>query len=190
MPENEPFDRVIDSALSSYGDSKAGPELAQRVLVRIASEAALRRRWMLWAIALPVAAGLLLLAVFFAAKPGGRPVENAEQAHPSRKPATVAHVEPAVAPRSAPPEHKNARSQQPHRSLAAAAATPAPLPKLDVFPTPEPLTPAEQALVEFAARAPQAERKALVEAQQQIGQPLSIAAIKIPPLEPAESQDN
>jgi hypothetical protein len=57
------------------------------------------------------------------------------------------------------------------------------LPKLDVFPAPQPLTPQEQALVVFVAQAPETGRKAFAEAQQKIGTPISIAAIHIPPLE-------
>jgi hypothetical protein len=58
-----------------------------------------------------------------------------------------------------------------------------PRPKLDIFPTPQPLDPGEEALARFAAQAPEAERKAFLEAQQQADAPLHIAAIHIKPLE-------
>src|SRR5258708_16679208 len=71
-----------------------------------------------------------------------------------------------------------ARTRKPH---APVAPTPA-LPKLDVFPSPQPLTPQEQALVVFVAQAPETERKAVAEAQQKIKAPISVAPIHIPPL--------
>jgi hypothetical protein len=64
------------------------------------------------------------------------------------------------------------------------------LPKLNVFPTPQPLTPSEKALVTYIAHAPEAERNALVDAQKQMDAPLSIAAIDIQPLEPPEEGGN
>jgi hypothetical protein len=66
---------------------------------------------------------------------------------------------------------------------------PAPLPKLDVFPTPRPLTAEEQALAVFISHASDAERKALIESQKQFQAPISIAAIRIPPLETLKPLD-
>jgi hypothetical protein len=68
--------------------------------------------------------------------------------------------------------------------METGAATAAPLPKLDVFPTPQPLTPEEQVLAVFAAKAPLTERQALLDAQKQADAPLSIAALQIQPLDP------
>jgi hypothetical protein len=64
------------------------------------------------------------------------------------------------------------------------------LPKLDVFPTPQPLTPEEQALVAFAVRAPESERKSFIEAQRQAEAPLRIAAIEIPPIDSPDKDTN
>jgi hypothetical protein len=65
-----------------------------------------------------------------------------------------------------------------------------PLPKREVFPTPQPLSPEEQAFVEFAARAPETERQLFIEAQKRDDAPLSIAAIEIQPLDPPDHGGN
>lgn len=59
-----------------------------------------------------------------------------------------------------------------------------PRPKLDVFPTPQPLTSQERALVSVTTEAPVPVRKALADAQTQDNFPIHIAAIHIPPVEP------
>jgi hypothetical protein len=83
--------------------------------------------------------------------------------------------------------HHQSRTPSRRRSEQTLAATqPAPAPKLDVFPTPQPLTPEEHTLVAIAAQAPAPLRKALVEAQLQPGEPLRIAAISIPPIKPPD----
>jgi hypothetical protein len=64
------------------------------------------------------------------------------------------------------------------------------LPKLDVFPSPQPLSPEEKALVSFAARAPEPVRQALIDAQTQADAPLNIAAIEIQPLDPPDQGGN
>jgi hypothetical protein len=85
-------------------------------------------------------------------------------------------------------KQKRIAVQQSHSSAQAAKS--APLPKLDVFPTPQPLTPQEQALAVFAIHGPEPERKALAKAQQQIDAPLSIAAIHIPPVQSPDKGTN
>jgi hypothetical protein len=66
---------------------------------------------------------------------------------------------------------------------------PAPLPKLDVFPTPRPLSPEEQAMVRFVATTPPSEIQAMQKAQQQQDEPLHIAAIVIQPLKPLDETE-
>ncbi len=57
------------------------------------------------------------------------------------------------------------------------------LPKLDVFPTPRPLSPEERALV-VSVQAPEPPRSALVKGREQDDDSVHIAAIHIPPIEP------
>ena len=67
------------------------------------------------------------------------------------------------------------------------APTPqAALPKLDVFPAPQPLTPQEQALVTYISRASAAKIQALIKKQNEPEQPLNISALRILPLEPPD----
>jgi hypothetical protein len=185
MPDQDDLDRLLRSALSTYGDPDSG--LAQRVLARISAEVAPapRRRWLPWAIALPAAACLLLFVVLSGPKPTHPPSGSARQTFQTQDlPRITAHTEPVPALSS------KAHLLKPRPHLTTAGTRTAPLPKLDVFPTPRPLTPEERALAVFAAQAPESERQSLIEAQKQIDAPLSIAAIQIPPLEPPQKGTN
>ncbi|MDE3186780.1 MAG: hypothetical protein KGM96_04560 [Acidobacteriota bacterium] len=175
---------MLDSALTTYGDPGPDSGLEQRVLARVAATGTPRphRRWLRWAIALPVAACLLIL-VMSKPKISHSPDAHSTGVTQASEPA-AARPEPQLAlqPASASRGELAARKSRPHS--VAVAAKKAPLPKLDVFPTPQPLTPQEQALVAFATQAPAPERKALLEMQKQMSEPIRIAAIHIPPIEP------
>jgi hypothetical protein len=175
------LDELIQSSIATYGEPAPNSELAHRILVRIAAEAepTPARRWLPWAIALPVAACLITIFILFETRPVHIPAEVANHA---QIPAQLHNDIATTAPHLTQLENKKtmARHEVSPR-LAAVNSKAQPLPKLDVFPTPQPLTPEEQALVQFAARAPAAERKALLEEQPDA--PLTIAAIKIQPIE-------
>lgn len=194
MRDKDELDLLLDSALSTYADPGPDSGLEQRVLsallaarVPVTPAASPRRRLLLWAIPLPVAACLLLL---WYSTPGIQRV-------PSTLPQQDRHVHPApivpevalaveTRPR-APHATKHVPSApQPSTQTVASAA----FPKLDVFPTPHPLTPQEQAFAVFAVHASEAERKALAEAQQRINAPLSFAAIHIPPVQSPDQGTN
>jgi hypothetical protein len=64
------------------------------------------------------------------------------------------------------------------------------LPKLNVFPAPQPLSPEEQILARFVTEAPPAERAAFLDAQRQADSSLDIATIHIPPLDPPVKGSN
>ncbi|HEY3628411.1 MAG TPA: hypothetical protein VGL00_19140 [Terracidiphilus sp.] len=160
------------------------------------------RRWPAWAVAVPVAAALLLW--FSIAKIHHAPAiqnQEAHQAngpqapaasapsHPDRSGAhnqTLAGAKPLIDSQAVMARLKSRPDTGPNRSTATEAVNPEPLPKLDVFPTPQPLTPQEQALVVVAAQTPEPELRALIEAEKQNGQPFPIAAAHIPPLEPPD----
>jgi hypothetical protein len=191
MRENDELDLLIDSVLSTYGDPGPDSGLDQRVLARISSARAServapasRRRWLPWVVGLPVAAGLLLFFFLAGPKTASPPTSVAKgMAQTQQVPIVTAPSEAASAHRSEPVSSNghvpfNLRS----RSGKQASRTVA-LPKLDVFPTPQPLTAEEQALVAFAVRAPESERRSFIEAQKQAEAPLRIAAIEIPPLD-------
>lgn len=193
MRKNDAVDSLLDAALRSYADDSTPSGLEARVLARVAEVRASeeharssRPRWVPWAFALSAAAALLLaIAVsMWRAITAPKPEEGggAIDAHSVQEPArSTAQNRPDVSSNRADGSRDMARASAPQprkRSVAKAV----PLPKLDVFPTPRPLSPEEQALVAFATRVPEQQRKAVLEAQQQDNAPLSIAAIKIPPL--------
>ena len=62
-------------------------------------------------------------------------------------------------------------------------------PKLEVFPTPRPLTAEEQALVAFVRRAPPAVKKAVIEDQQHWDDPIIVADLRDPSLQSGSHQD-
>ena len=186
MRANDDLDLLLDSALSTYSDP--GPEagLETRVLARVTAQAAPapRRHWLPWALALPVAACLLLLVHSGPRITQPRATHSTGKALRLQEPDVATNrseQQPALqlAPRQG--SKRAGFKAQPHFAVVVAKA--ARLPKLDVFPTPQPLTPEEQALAFFAANAPEPERKSLLKAQEQADAPLRIAAIHIQPLE-------
>ncbi len=187
-PESVPeLDALIRSSIASYGEPAPNSKLAPRILMRIAAEPepTPAHRWLPWAIALPIAASLITIFMFFDTRPVHAPAGLANQA---RVAAPQVNSPAASLAKDAPYQTRREKLNELSRSnvrpqKAAAVAKAQPLPKLDVFPTPQPLTPEEQALVQFAWRAPAAERKALLEEQEQPDAPLTIAAIKIQPIE-------
>jgi len=180
------LDALIRSSIATYGQPAPNSELAKRILIRIAAEPeqAATRRWLPWAIALPVAACLITIFMLFETRPVHAPAGLTNRAQiPAQLHDNIAPGEPHQT------QHENKKTLvQPELRprLAMADSKTQPLPKLDVFPTPQPLTPEERALVQFVAHAPAAERKALLEEKEQPDAPLTIAAIKIQPIEMPE----
>lgn len=193
MRDEQDLDRVLNDAVATYGDPGPDPSREQRILAlvqsRVANEArsATRRpdlhRWLPWAMALPVAAGLLLLFLL-----------PSKTSHPAHEP--IAHMQmtpkPAVSG-TARPHSEPARPIRALRPLQLASMQPLAqnlvprpkrdVPKLDVFPAPQPITAEERALAVIAAETPAPLRRALVEAQKQEDAPIKIADIRIPPLD-------
>lgn len=190
MSEHDELDVLLDSALGRYGEAPAGIE--GRVLRRIAAESvsnigkekarAPRRAWLWWAIPVPVAA--LAVALLWM-NPGA--VRHRSQTPPPQQARGDAEAqshnlvtgERATSPDRRAIPHVAKRSAFRSHSQSAVAA----LPKRDTFPTVEPLTSEEHALVQLAGGSSESARKALIEAQREADQPLDIAAIHIQPLE-------
>lgn len=192
MPDNrDELDRLLDSVLATYADPGPDSGLASRILSRLAAEAgpAPRRRWLPWVIALPAAAVLLLFILLSGPETNHRAVAP-KQARVSQQPPAAPQAANRPAPSAAPIRRAGTPLGKPRPRRAALAAHWAPLPKLDFFPTPQPLSPEEQALVEFAAHASKSDRESLLKAKEQADAPLRIAAIEIKPLEPPASGAN
>lgn len=196
-------DDLLDRALASYSQEPlAGIEY--RVLARVRAEAVRPvARWWIWAGPAAVC-GCLLLAF---AVTGYRAPIPAPIPAPIAGVAQVAKLQPGVTSRMLTTRASdmiavlpitNTRRKQAMRqhSSAALATAGAELPKLDVFPSPAPLTPQDETLASFAAAHPQQAREALATpgdlkppAALEI-KPIQIAAIEIKPLvNPEHRQD-
>jgi hypothetical protein len=190
MHEKDEIDLQLDSALSTYADPGPHSGLEDRVAAALRAVRAgensptpRRWRWLPWAIAVPVAACLLLLW-FSTLKMRQLPWSQQQQVRETRPAPIPSGTGPSTAVRT----HTSARVKRPiHMAQAPSAveiSKAIPRPKLDVFPTPQPLTAEERALVQVVTQTPLPAREALVEAQSLDASPVRIAEIQIPPLEP------
>lgn len=183
MPERDDPDRtldqLIDSALASYAEPRPG--LEQRMIARISGEVAVpsrSRRWMLPAIAVPLAASLLLFAHLIPKRPQQQRVHIAEAPVAS----SPGRVEGTPAKHPSPISMPHAHNRSSKRLPGQVRSNVNQRPKLDIFPAPQPLSDAEQVVVRFASEASEANRKALVAPQRDFEEPIQITAIHIPPL--------
>lgn len=203
---DDELDQMIDAGLSTYAEPRAG--LEQRVLASVAAEreahivlsqvsesrpgppgvraktggerVSVGPAWRMWAVGLSMAACVLIAITV-----GVRRVE-APQSHNQQ----AANSTPApVVDHPAAPELRHETAVRvgvkrgAHRNVEARLPR---LPKKAVFPTPQPLSPEMQALAQFVARAPEAQRRELIEAQAKLDAPITIAPLKIAPLEIAD----
>ncbi|HEY2468740.1 MAG TPA: hypothetical protein VGI45_12990 [Terracidiphilus sp.] len=187
MSERDELDQLIDLALANYAEPRAG--LEQRMLARISLQVVQspRRRWVLVAaIAVPAIAVLLLLSYLI---PWSLRRQPGQMAYTPKVSSVAPHVT-VLAPHAVrvptPPRRIRPRVQASDRVLSNAI----PRPKLDVFPAPQPLSTGEQALVSFVAQASEDDRKALIEDQKRVDEPLNISAIRIPPLQLPEGNQH
>jgi len=176
----------IDTALQSYAEPVEVPDTrvaVARVLERVRSESP-RRRIGWWGFA--VAATCFVMAAVFAAwiLPGSRVPEIAWLP----KPPGVARVL-GTNSLAELPDHRARKAAHQNRAPAVESAQER-LPKLDVFPTPRPLTSQEQALVAFAMQSTPEQKRQAVEAEKHLGDPIVIAELKIAPLDGGVVQDS
>lgn len=199
------LDLLLDAALATYADPDPSPSLVNRILAstihadtRRPSAPSLRapwralrlrgKTWLPWTI--PTLAALLLVAIFLAhhsAPHEKSPVANT----PALPRPSISNPSPAVAsletrpsPRPAPP--------RPAMLTHPSTLERPPLPKLEVFPTPTPLSPQEQALADLVNRTPKEIAQEITQpaAQPHPVEPLRVAAIHIPPLNPSDNGGN
>lgn len=197
MPEKDDLDLLLGSALATYADP--GPEsgLEDRILAALAAGEASpvrsrpRRRWLPWTIAIP-AVGLLLLWLALPKAmhaPATVPQIARQLAGPTQSAPAAPAPEIARKPGSGP-RHLPHSTQPGQRTSVVESVRKAPPPKLDIFPTPQPLTAEERALAAAATTAPDPTRQALMATQKQPDAPLSIADLEIPPLVPPDGGKN
>jgi hypothetical protein len=177
--EHDELDRILNRALSTYPEEpRLG--LEARILRRVQNEG-LGARWTGGALApwSRALGGVVLVAalaagiVWFHPEQSDKPASSGRQAAEGRVPqsAKLAQVRPT------------AGATQGNRKVEIRARIALPrLPKLDVFPTPSPLTPEELAFVKIpksvpSATPPQSEKADTVQLE-----PIQIQALEIKPL--------
>jgi hypothetical protein len=179
MREDERTDEQITAALRSYAEPPEAPDpriALAHMRERIGSTRP-RGSWM-WIWSIPVTA--CILAMVLTGYLWLRPAASAPQI--ARMPAA-----PAVAPALASsPLRDPIRSAVRSTRRRGPRAAPQRLPKLDVFPTPQPLSAEEQALLAFANHSSPAIRKQVIEGQEHVGDPIAIADLKVRPLDAAD----
>jgi hypothetical protein len=184
-------DHMLDSALSTYAAPKPG--LEDRILRSLATARTtpsgrhplFTRRWLPWAIAVPIAAALALffLPTHRTPAPPGNYAQTTPQSHlpstPSRPPESS----------TARPTARAVHHPPGHGSPASEVAIRRALPKQNIFPSPQPLSSEEQALAAIAAHGPEQVRQSLIDAQV-TDAPITISAIQIQPLTMPDAGQN
>jgi hypothetical protein len=197
MPDREDLDLQLDQALATYADPETNPHLAAQILaaIALASPTVPSRRWRSRTIAIPSIAipafAALLLVMFI-------PLRRAHEHPPLSTTAATPHIPGPITPGPIDQTQPHAvAASHPPQTAAKARRAPihppavdASLPRQEVFPTPTPLTPQEQALASLATRNPGNVSQSVAEAQKQPVEPLEIAAIRIKPLNPPDKGQN
>jgi hypothetical protein len=185
------LDSRIDAAVQSYAEppEQTAPRVAlARMMEQVRSEPPARRiGWWIWGIA---AAAACMAAVMVAL--WGTQAPQAPQIAKAPQPPGVVTVpdraaRPSVAEVRVPAARHATHAEQSAPRREEASTTP--LPKLDVFPTPAPLSPQEEALVAFARRGPPEAQHAVLEDQKHWDDPIIVAGLQEKPGGPGSQQD-
>lgn len=179
MHESEiELDKRIEAALATYADPEASVNpcaLAARI-VATAHKKQPNISWWQWGLAAAVPAlAALLIVLHFPAKPKMEPVRLFASVPPPHQ------IMTASAPQMPIVSHTVVKSRYVSRSH--------PQPKLDVFPTPSPLTEQEKLLVAFVQHISPETQKQVAQDPEPI-QPITIAELKIPPLDSTEKESS
>lgn len=191
------LDDRIEAALRHYADppDATEPRIAvARILERVQAERPARPagapkqvRWWMWGIAGAATCLTAIMAALWVmrvphlqeiARTPQAPSVVSVPAHPDQ---AAARVAVRGVRRTVHPGHSAL-----HRELAVRSA---PLPKLEVFPTPRPLSPEEQALVAFAKHGPAEVKHAVLEDQKHWDDPIIVADMQNRPPQSGSQQD-
>jgi hypothetical protein len=146
-------DRALDAALAEYTSVEPRAGLEERILanLRAADSPTIARRWWNWRIAAVVAA-TLIIAVSLVARwnRASQPPTVVQRPHVKEAPIApqVANRENSVASQKKLPRHRGVRTQ-PQQEIVAVD------PKLDVFPSPLPLSEQEKILSLYVEKYPE-----------------------------------
>jgi hypothetical protein len=196
MPDGPELDQLLDDALRTYAEPNF--PLEDRILSAFEASRSssnskvlhLHNRRLIWSLALSAAVFLLILVIGIQKTPqpdaglqsGAHQFQQARvDAHQSEPPSVTQHL----------PDHPvhGSKLHRNHPTYGALAISASP-PKLDIFPSPRPLTPEERTFADYIERAPEPERKAFAQALDFQPQPLRISAINIQPIEPIDDIGN
>ncbi|HLZ41252.1 MAG TPA: hypothetical protein VKQ11_09835 [Candidatus Sulfotelmatobacter sp.] len=149
--KRRPLDDQLDAALANYAAVEPRAGLEERILANLKSQerSSTRVAWWRWAGALAAIILVTMLVLWRAQKRNlppvaGRPANSQERVPPR----VVASSMPAKQGR--PVAHVAARKASKHIPAQAALATAGP--KLDQFPSPQPLTAKEKMLLDYVDR--------------------------------------
>jgi hypothetical protein len=175
MQSDRELDRIIDAALPGYSLPELRPGLEQRILARAQAERSLGLgRFLPWLVSIPAIACLLLISFKSPETYRNKPHQNS---------AAVADNIPAPNPQSRRIQATSSEIQ-PKRHVTQHSHSPgpatSPLPKLDVFPSPSPLSAEEQRLAALS-RTPAPIPSHTEAAEVQIT-PIHIAELQIEPV--------
>jgi hypothetical protein len=154
-PGNSTLDRELDAALAKYAAVEPRAGLEERILANLhaARTQVPEHRWWYWGVAVALAAVLLVVVTLTWKSGRSTPPQIVQNPSPTQK-----------GPRQSPPqvaannEHESVTSisARPRRSVhnpqAATVVAVAANPKLDVFPSPQPLSEQEQILADYVAQ--------------------------------------
>ncbi len=178
MPDRHPLDhcddreldKLLDSALASYVDQEPDASLRTRVLACAAE--ARPQPWNGWLLGLGTACACAGLLVFLLVHHWSA----IDSTPPMVRHSTTASVPPRTAKHFSPAVRKVAADTSRHPRVSARHEAP----RLAVFPTPAPLTHAEEALLRIATRHPAQARRIFASAEED-RKPL-LAPITIKPI--------
>lgn len=183
MRNDEELDRKIDVALRSYAEPPSNPEpraMAAQLLEQVRVERARRTRSWAWLIP-ATACGLTLLLI------GAAWLLRTPR---SSRIASIPPV-PAVSTRAnRPPDSTRSVPVHSLRPVRRAMTDARPLPKLAVFPTPQPLSSQERELLVLVTQTPPAAQKQVLEGQQHFDDPIAISELRIAPLDEGRNQNS
>ena len=190
MPSDHELNRLLDEALHSYA-AEPDAHLENRILATVREEARQTTnngwaRWLRWGLAAVACAILIGVAVYFG-QPWRHPVKFAhvpQQTRPNSQPSDQAQTSDIASATPARPYKR--LLHQPPRKEEALTKAPAQPPKLDVFPTPDPPTAEERALVAYSQNPTgnQQQKPSVVHAEDLEVEPIRIAEIHVEPLPP------
>lgn len=150
--EGDVLDREVDAALAKYAAVKPRPGLEERILANLRSQQthAVDRAWWKWGLAGALAAVVVVAALTLRS---GKPLPPQIVQHPSKIEHSPNPQHLAVVAKDARPavQHvtRPTRTAGGHRAHPAAAAVAEAKPKLDVFPSPRPLSEQEEILESY-----------------------------------------